>query len=362
MNSRPPGLQEQVPLALLTTFETGGSAQYFLEATEEPAIEAALEWAAGEGIQVTVLGGGSNVVVADEGVPGLVLRIATRGVSWIRSGSAVEVTAAAGERWDALAVEAVRRELGGFECLVGIPGCVGATPIQNVGAYGQEVGDAVRAVHGYDRQSQTRFEFDRAACGFGYRTSVFKQNPGRYLVTSVCFDLTVEASPRIAYRELEDALEQEGASLSDVSKAVLQLRAKKSMLLDPSDPNHRSAGSFFTNPIVSNNDADRVAEQALSEELIGRAEEMPRYAAGENRVKLAAAWLIERAGFAKGTTRGAVGLSSNHSLAIVNRGGARSAEILAFAQTIRDAVHERFRVTLVPEPQLIGVAWEKCDL
>jgi UDP-N-acetylmuramate dehydrogenase len=344
-------IREGVPLAPLTTFELGGAAAHFTEATDDAAIVEALRWATARAMSVAILGGGSNVVVGDGGFDGLVVRIATRGRLFqpLPDGT-VALTAAAGEPWDDLVAETVARGLAGLECLSGIPGLAGATPIQNVGAYGQEVAETIRTVRVLDRETLATSDLDAAACAFGYRDSRFKREPDRFVVLAVTFALRPGGAPALRYPELAAALASGPApALADVRTAVLALRAKKSMVLSPGDPNRRSAGSFFMNPIVDQDQADAVARRA------GVAPEaMPRFPAGPGRVKLSAGWLIERAGFRKGTRRGPVSVSTAHALALVNLGGARTDQLLSFAAEIRDAVRQQLGVELVREPVLLG--------
>jgi UDP-N-acetylmuramate dehydrogenase len=336
----------------MTTLEVGGEARFFVDAASEEAVDEALDWAARKGIGSTILGGGSNVLVSDRGVDGLVVRVRVRGARESDDGSGkVVLEIGAGEELDALVARSVGAGLAGIECLSGIPGYVGATPIQNVGAYGQEIGESVLAVRTMERSTRQIRVFDRAACRFSYRNSVFKEElRDVYVVLTVTLALGRNAAPRIRYAELERELTARGAdgsSLSDVRACVLAIRRSKSMVIDPSDDNRRSAGSFFVNPIVAKDTADRI------EESVPGTSKMPRFPAGE-RVKLSAAWLIEHAGWKKGAHAGNVGISTRHALAIVNRGGAAASEILAFAARIRDDVRARFGVTLVPEPVLVG--------
>jgi UDP-N-acetylmuramate dehydrogenase len=346
-------VQRDVLLGPLTTLELGGPARALVEAEEEGDLVDALRWAAGEGIPVAVLGGGSNVVVADGGFPGLVLRMATRGIE-VRAGRAerrVHLTAAAGEPWDELVDAVVEEGLAGLECLAGIPGTVGAAPVQNVGAYGQEVADTIAAVRVLDRATLATRELAPAECGFGYRTSVFRRAPERFVVLAVTFRLDPGAPRTVRYPELARALGGSPAAPPDVAAvrdAVLALRRSKSMVLDPDDENRRSVGSFFVNPVVDPATADAVAAAA------GAGAAMPRWAAGDGRAKLSAAWLVERAGFAKGTRRGAVGVSSRHALALVHHGGGSAAGLLALAREIRQGVAARFGVVLHPEPVFLG--------
>lgn len=346
-------IETNVPLAPLTTFELGGAAESFVAVRSEAECLEALAHAEARGLPVTVLGGGSNVVVPDEGVRGLVLAIRSRGLHLEEVGGAsVRLRASAGEPWEDVVEAAVSRDLAGLECLTGIPGLAGATPIQNVGAYGQEVGDRLVSVEAYDRETRRVITLDRDACELGYRQSRLKREAGRYVVLAVTFELTRDGAPSIRYRELAEAC-PEGASLAAVRRTVFALRKKKSMVLDPADPNRRSAGSFFTNPVVDADTFARVVEVALTRGLVAREEDVPRYPAGD-AVKLAAGWLIERAGIQKGMRRGPVGVSSAHALALVHHGGGTTGELLALAASIRAQVEAVFGVRLEAEPRLLG--------
>lgn len=340
-----------VPLASLTTLGVGGPAARYVEAGTDARLGEALAWAREASVPVTLLAGGSNVVVADRGLAGLVVRVATRGVCFAppREGR-VRVEVAAGESLDALVALAVERGLAGLECLSGVPGSVGATPVQNVGAYGQEVASTLVAVEALARATGEAVRFDASACGFGYRSSAFKGAwRDAYVVTRVTFDLVEGGAPDVRYPELARAL---GArpTLAEARDAVLALRRGKSMLFDPADANGRSVGSFFVNPTLRADEADAVARRAD----LPAGESMPRYAAAGGFAKLSAGWLIERAGFPRGTSDGRVGLSTRHALAVVNRGGASAAEVVAFAARVRAGVRERFGVSLAVEPDLLG--------
>jgi UDP-N-acetylmuramate dehydrogenase len=352
-------VRDAVPLAPLTTLELGGPARHFVEATDDGAIADALSWADGRRLPVLILGGGSNVVIADRGWDGLVVRIATRGRRFDAAGGEVTLTAAAGEPWDDVVADTVARGLAGLECLSGIPGLVGATPIQNVGAYGQEVADTIRSVKVLDRASKRVIDLAPDACAFGYRDSAFKHAPDRHVVLAVTFGLRPGGAPAVRYRELADALAGTARpTLAEVRATVLALRRKKSMVIVDGDPNRRSVGSFFMNPIVPAAQADAVAARAVALGAIVRPDEMPRWPAN-GAVKLSAGWLIERAGIRKGHRRGAVGVSSAHALALVHHGGGSTADLLALAQEVGDAVHAQFAMTLMPEPAMIGVEWPR---
>jgi UDP-N-acetylmuramate dehydrogenase len=348
----PVAIANGVPLAPLTTFELGGPARHFAEASDEGAVGEALRWATARGLPVFVLGGGSNLVVADAGFDGLVVRVAPRGLTFSASGSEVLVEAGAGEPWDEVVAASVAHDLAGLECLSGIPGLTGATPIQNVGAYGQEVSETIRSVRVLERRTLAVKELPPEACGFGYRDSAFKRAPDEHIVLAVTFALRPGGAATLRYAELRDALPA-SPTLAEVRAAVVALRRKKSMVIDPADPNRRSAGSFFMNPVVSERDANRVAAQALGEGLIARVEDMPRFPAGD-KVKLAAGWLIERSGLAKGLRRGNVGISTRHALALVHHGGGTTGELLALARHVRDSVYTQFAVRLVPEPTFLN--------
>jgi UDP-N-acetylmuramate dehydrogenase len=341
--------REQVPLAPLTTLGVGGDARYVIDASDDSTVELGLRFARERGLSLRVLGGGSNVVVGDNGFDGVVLRMLTRGQNHTRSGSSVRLEVQAGEPWDPLVRASVERGEQGLECLSGIPGLVGATPIQNVGAYGQEVAETIESVRVIDRETLAQRTLTTAECRFAYRDSFFKSEaPERYVVLSVVFRLTQGGAPAVRYAELERRLAEQGlgkseASLARVRDTVLALRRAKSMVLEPEDENRRSCGSFFVNPLVTAEQADRV-------ERVTGDTRMPRYLQADGRVKLAAGWLIEHAGFEKGERRGAVGLSSKHALAIVCRDGARANDVLSFAREIELTVAERLGVTLTPEP------------
>jgi len=339
---------EHAPLAPHCTLRIGGPARYLVEATDEPTVVKAVQWAASRALPVRVLGGGSNLVIADEGVDGLVLKIGLRGVTTREVSGAVEVTAAAGEPWDDFVGDTVGRGWAGLECLSGIPGLVGATPIQNVGAYGQEVSDTLTSVRALDRESGRIVTLAPAECGFGYRDSLFKSRaPGRYVVLAVTYRLVPGGAPYLGYADIAREIGTASPPLSTVRETVIRVRRSKSMVLDPGDPNARSCGSFFLNPIV---DARELA--AIDARAAGLA--MPRWPQPDGRVKLSAAWLIERAGFTRGQAAGPVGLSTRHSLAIVCHDGARAREVTAFARRVRADVEQRFGVTLHPEPIFWG--------
>jgi UDP-N-acetylmuramate dehydrogenase len=330
----------------------GGAAEAFVEAADEATVHAALAWARRRSCPLRVLGGGSNLVIADEGIDGLVLRIGLRGVTSRIADDMVEVTAAAGEPWDDFVGMTVSRGWAGLECLSGIPGLVGATPIQNVGAYGQDVSETVSALRVMDRRTGDIVTLSPSHCGFAYRDSVLKSGmPDRYIVLAVVYLLRPGGAPTLRYADVVKDLERKGVrtpTLGDVRRSVLEIRRSKSMVLDDRDPNRRSCGSFFVNPIVTAGELRAIDERA------GRHVSIPRWPEPDGRVKLSAAWLIEHAGFARGETDGPVGLSTRHALAIVCHDGARARDVVRFARRLRARVEERFGVRLTPEPVLWG--------
>ena len=363
-------VREQAALADYTTLRLGGPARRLVEAATETEIVAEVQAADERGEPLLVLGGGSNLVVADEGFPGTVVRVATAGVSHRVAGHGagpVELTVAAGEDWDAVVAGCVGEGLAGVECLSGIPGRAGATPIQNVGAYGQEVAERIISVRVYDRARRAVTDLAGADCGFGYRTSAFKRSlqavpaavTGRFVVLSVRFVLDRDhLSAPVRYAELARALavpEGGRAPLAAVRSAVLGLRRSKGMVLDPGDPDPRSAGSFFLNPVL---DRERFAVvERVARDVAGPGARVPCYPAGDGQVKVSAAWLIEQAGFRKGypaTGPAGARISSKHTLALVNPGEATTAGLLALAREIREGVRAAFGVELASEPVLVG--------
>jgi len=340
-------IQENVPLAPFTTFGIGGPARWFIEAASEAEVVEAVTFARARALPLFVLGGGSNLLVSDAGFAGVVLRVALKGIESAEDSGARVFRAAAGEDWDGFVSQAVMVDCAGIECLAGIPGTVGGTPVQNVGAYGQEVAEIIEAVRVLDLESLAFREMSAAECGFSYRSSVFNSTArGRYLVTRVDYRLQPGAPANLRYADLKKAFpDGSEPSLNEVAATVRRIRQAKGMLLVEGDPDCRSAGSFFKNPIVS---TDLLPELTAKFGVLP-----PTYPAGEGRVKLPAAWLIERAGFAKGFRLGHAGISSRHTLALVNLGGAQAADILA----LRDLIVNRlksFGITLEMEPVLLG--------
>lgn len=351
-------MEERVSLGPLTTMGVGGPARFFTRATSIAELSHALRFARSLSLPVFVLGGGSNLVVADGGIEAVVIRVEMDGFTIDRPSEGVaKARIGAGVRWDVVVERAASEGLAGIECLSGIPGSTGATPIQNVGAYGQEVGDVIERVVGIDRETQERVEMDRAACELGYRDSIFKRAlRDRLVVVEVELELRAGgfAAP-LRYGELSRALGEGPHPVALVRSTVIELRRAKGMVLDDSaGPDAHSAGSFFMNPIVAASVADRVEATARERGALDASAKMPRFDAGPGEVKLAAGWPIERAGLTKGTRRGNVGLSTRHALAVVNVGGARASEIVAFAREVRDTVEGAFGVRLRAEPELVG--------
>jgi UDP-N-acetylmuramate dehydrogenase len=340
-------------LADYTTLGLGGPARSFVSVSSESELVSAVRDADAAGSPVLLLGGGSNLVVSDDGFPGTVVHVCSRGLRFTPAGdSRVDVTVAAGEDWDSVVAATVAEGLVGLECLSGIPGRVGATPVQNVGAYGQEVAEVITRVRVFDRGKGEIIDLPNERCDFSYRNSLFKGS-GRYVVTEVTFRLYAEPLSRpVRYAELAADLGVElgeRAGVGEVRSGVLKIRSRKGMVLDAGDPDTRSAGSFFTNPVLDVAEFARVEAGASGVPV-------PRFDAGGGRVKVPAAWLIEHAGFAKGYgTPGRARVSSKHTLALVNAGGATTADLLTLAREIVAGVRAVFGVTLAPEPTLIGV-------
>jgi UDP-N-acetylmuramate dehydrogenase len=345
--------REQVLLQPFSTIGVGGPARWFVTATHMEEVAAAHRWSEERRVRMFVLGGGSNLVIADEGFDGLVLQIALRGVDFTERFGQTFVAAGAGESWDAFVQTLVTRGLAGVECLSGIPGTVGGTPIQNVGAYGQDVSATIDRVVVYDTFERRTRSLTSVECGFSYRMSRFKgADVGRFVVCGAAFRVR-PGPPTMTYADVAAYLKQSNLAsptLTDVRNAVLAIRRRKGMVLDESDPDTRSVGSFFMNPVVNEGVRDRIAAVA--------GEEVPGYPSGEGRVKIAAAWLIERAGFEKGYGVGTVGISTKHPLAIVNRGGASAREVVRFASIVKRGVADRFGVWLRPEPVFVGFGFD----
>jgi UDP-N-acetylmuramate dehydrogenase len=340
-------IQEKVSLAPMTTFGIGGPARFFTQAENAEQLVQALDFAARSDLATFILGGGSNLLVSDRGFDGLVIKMASRGVKLVgQDASTAEIAAAAGEDWESFVAFCIDRKLAGVECLSGIPGLIGGTPIQNVGAYGQDVSETIVSVSALDRRDHTIRTLQNDQCGFAYRSSIFNTtHSGRYVILAVTFSLKRNATPHITYPDLIELFANRVPTLAETREAVLRIRRSKSMVIDPLDPNSRGAGSFFKNPIVGMSVFEHIADEFA---------DVKSFPVDAFHVKIPAAWLIERAGFSKGYARGRVGISANHTLALINRGGATAVEVIALMDEIRQHVHARFSVTLHPEPNFIG--------
>ena len=343
-------LREHVTLAPYTTFGIGGPARWFAEASSEQDVVEAAAFASREKVPLFVLGGGSNLLVSDAGYPGLVLRMVMQHLDEEQQGVRRLFRVGAGVDWDALVTRSVAQQCAGMECLAGIPGTSGGTPVQNVGAYGQEVAQTISGLRAYDLVTAAFVEWTGKECEFGYRSSRLNtRDRGRYIVTRVDFSLLQGGAPRLSYADLKRYFEEKGAkpTLQETSRAVRTIRKSKGMVLSPADPDSRSAGSFFKNPVVS--------PQVFAHIAAGFAPaRVPHYPAPGEQVKIPAAWLLEKAGFHRGYVRGNAGISSRHTLALINRGDARATDILALRDEIVAGVEEHFNVRLEPEPVWLG--------
>lgn len=349
-------IQENVPLAPLTTLKVGGAARFFVEAKTEKEIIEAVSWADSRGLPLQILGGGSNLLISDTGFKGLVLKTSTKGIEEYSERGYVDLTVQAGENWDEFVAYCVKENHHGFECLSGIPGTVGASPVQNIGAYGQEVSQTISEIKCYDRKEK-KIAFLRNGkggkneCGFAYRQSIFNTTEkNRYVILAVSFYFFHQGTPHIAYRDLQNYFGDRTPTLQETRDAVLQIRRAKSMVIDENDPNSRSAGSFFKNPVVSNEKFLELVQKAKTEGI----ETVPSFAFDENSVKVPAAWLIEKSGFFKGYKLGNAGISSNHALALINLGGAKAQDIIRLKEEIEAKVKNAFGIEIRPEPEFVG--------
>jgi len=346
-------IQENIPLAPLTTFRIGGPARFFVEAASTSEVQQAVTFARENELPLFVLGGGSNLVVADSGWPGLVLKVAISGIErQANSNGKMLFDVGAGESWDRFVSHAVAARCAGVECLSGIPGSVGGTPVQNVGAYGQEVSQTVESVLVFDRQDGQVRELCNEACGFSYRSSIFNTSErGRFIILRVRFALTPGGEPHLEYADLKRhfAGRETRPNLAETREAVRHIRAVKGMVIVPGDPDCQSAGSFFKNPVVTAEQHAELERRAAAKGLM-----LPAYPALVSHKKVSAAWLVEKSGFSRGYGFGHVGISSKHALAIVNRGGATAAEVLALKEQIQHRVEEIWGVRLEPEPVFVG--------
>jgi UDP-N-acetylmuramate dehydrogenase len=341
--------QADIPLAPFSTLRIGGAARWFIRAESLDDVAAADAWCAERHVPLFVLGGGSNLVISDEGFDGLVLHMAMSRHLVSGTDEGVAAWAQAGTVWDDLVAAVVSRGVAGMECLSGIPGTVGGAPVQNIGAYGQEVAGTLEQVTAFDRRDHDLVRLSRRDCRFSYRMSRFKgEDAARFIICEVSFSLP-RGRVTTSYPDVERYLRERrisNPSVEDVRAAVLDVRRSKGMVLDAADPDTRSVGSFFTNPVITAADRDRVASIA--------AEAPPAFQVSDDRVKIPAAWLIERAGFAKGFTDGPAGISTKHPLALINRGGATARDVLRLATRIKRQVNDRFGVCLQPEPIFVG--------
>jgi UDP-N-acetylmuramate dehydrogenase len=333
-----------------STLGIGGPARFFVEVTDQTSLKEAISWAKKDRLPFFILGGGSNILVSDNGFNGLVIKNCLRGIEQREAGDRQEFRVGAGENWDDFVLHCVKNDLTGVECLSGIPGFVGATPIQNVGAYGQDVSETISVVEAFDTQTDSMVRIENSECGFGYRTSRFKTtDKDRFVITHVSFLLYRDKKPSIRYSELQKRLEEKGdLSLQTVRSTVLEIRKSKGMVIDESDPDSRSAGSFFMNPIISQSQLDHIKG------VMGAVDLPPAFEQTSGMYKISAAWLIERAGLHKGYRHGSVGISSKHTLAIINRGQGTAEQVLELKELIEARVLEKFGVKLVPEPNFIG--------
>ena len=355
---------EQVPLAQYTTLGVGGPARWFVETSREAEMLAAVRFARLWRVPYFILGGGSNLLVSDEGFPGVVVRITGTGSEWSDESAGrgfARITVDAGADWDSVVRLAGERNCAGIECLAGIPGSAGGTPVQNVGAYGQEVSHSIVSVRALDLEAEKVVHFSAADCGFTYRRSIFNAtHKGRYAITHVQYELKLDEAPHLAYRDVKQYFAERAIAhptLAETAAAVRIIRARKGMVLAADDPDSRSAGSFFKNPVVA---LARVPSLAA---IAGcRVDEVPQYPPGagvapeDEMVKLSAAWLMELAGFRKGFSMGHAGLSSKHVLVIVNRGGSTAAEIVALRDAVIEGVFAHTAVRLEQEPVMLGFA------
>jgi UDP-N-acetylmuramate dehydrogenase len=342
-------IQENVALASLTTLGVGGSARSFVRAESVGEVEGAVAFAGARKLPLFVLGGGSNLLVSDDGWDGLVLRVGILGIEELREGSRTVFDVGAGVDWDEFVAHCVARNLGGIECLSGIPGSVGGTPVQNVGAYGQEVSETIAAVLTFDLEESRVRELTAAECGFSYRGSIFNTSQrGRYIILRVTYRLSSDSKPSLGYADLQKYFAGRGTpTLAEVREAVLKIRASKGMLITAGDPG--TAGSFFKNPVLSAAQHSELVRRAAERGL-----EVPSYPALSQQRKVSAAWLVENSGFRKGYVRGRAGISRKHALAIVNLGGATAADIVALKDEIQAGVELAWGARLEPEPVFLG--------
>lgn len=352
MSPRDIEIRENVPLAPLTTLGVGGRARFFVNVSTPDQVAQAVAFAESGKLPWFVLGSGSNLVISDRGWSGLVLHVANGNLETYEFEGKIRFDVGAGVSWDDFVRESVSRNCAGIECLSGIPGSVGGTPVQNVGAYGQEVSETIVSVEVFDLSENCVREMRAADCGFGYRSSVFNSSQqNRYVILRVSYALAPNGKPKLHYADLQKyfAGRESQPTLSEVREAVLSIRAAKGMLISPGDPDSRSAGSFFKNPVLSSAQFEELNSMAVARNL-----RIPSYPALSQRHKVSAAWLVEYSGFSKGYVKGNVGISSKHALAIVNRGNATADEVIALKHEIQDAVQRLWDIRLQPEPMFVG--------
>lgn len=345
-------IQENISLAPFTTLKVGGPARYFAEARSEDEVRGAVDFAKTRSMPLFVLGGGSNLLIADSGWPGIVVRVAISGLTHESSASDVVFSVGAGYEWDAFVAQAVAHNCAGVECLSGIPGSVGGTPVQNVGAYGQQVADTIESVSALDINEDRTVVLPKGACGFRYRSSIFNTSDrGRYIILSVNYRLQCGAAPALKYADLQRhfAGAQVAPSLTAVREAVRQIRHSKGMLIVEGDPDSRSAGSFFKNSVLTKQEFDDLAARAETRGL-----KIPAYPALEAQHKVSAAWLVEHSGFSKGFRMGAAAISSKHALALINTGAAQARDIVKLKEAIQQRVQSEWGILLEAEPVLVG--------
>ena len=347
-------IRENVSLASFTTLGVGGPARFFTSAFDENHVAQALFFARARSVPVFTLGGGSNIVVADAGFRGLVLKMEIPGIRQLDDGG--RVAAGAGVEWDAFVQYCVNRGLAGVEALSGIPGTVGGAPVQNIGAYGQEAGETITAVRAWDTHSDTFVELSRTECAFSYRSSVFNTSDAeRYIILQTEFQFQPNGRPHVRYEELRKRFAgKDNPTLAEIRAAVMDIRKSKGMLTGPDESDLPSAGSFFRNPVISRDEFAVMEQKTRDVGIIASSETIPCFDALNGKVKLAAAWLIEHSGFYKGYSHGRAGISTKHALALVNRGGAAAWEIVSLMKLIEDRVAATFGVELHPEPVFIG--------
>lgn len=349
-------MSENIPLAPLTTFGIGGTARFFVEAKSRSDVEEAVTFSRAKNLPLFILGGGSNVLFADSGWPGLVLKVAITGIDQRRGHNdegKIRFEVGAGEIWDRFVSLAVAAKCAGVECLSGIPGSVGGTPVQNVSAYDQEVSETIESVEAFDLREGMLRELCKEACGFSYRASIFNTTErDRLIILRVTYALTPDGEPCLEYADLRKHFEgrEMRPNLAETREAVRYIRARKGMLISPGEPNSQSVGSFFKNPVLSAEQHEDLRKRAAARGL-----SVPAYPALEKSKKVSAAWLVEHSGFARGYGFGHTGLSTKHALAIVNRGGATAAEVLALKDQIQHRVEELWGVRLEPEPVMVGL-------